>query len=615
MAVPSYTTDLTTLAIGSITVDVGAWDESTDAGWDTGGAMVDDGNLYYNGTKCVSAQMTKDSNGTGASGPATIMYEHTSTVTVPTDGAILIHHMWAAPPALNTIANGGVKILVGNSTTSFGVFFAWNISGSDFLPAPKGGWANYAINPAIGSPDDTVGSPATPYDTFGMAVGATQQARGNPNAVNAVRYGRCESIFQDGDIANGYCTFAGYGDVDSTSTNKWSLIDPVEGGYKYQGLMSLGSTGTSADFRDENVNITIANTINVTSGFNKIEVNNISTNIEWTAVNISTLGTVSKGAFEVVDDAVIKKTDCVFTDMNTFIYQSNSELTNTTYRRCGQITQGSATFDGCAFDNTTAVTAITCDNVTNLDACKFASDGSSHAITITSTGTYDLTNHIFVDYATIDGTTGNEVIYNNSGGAVTLNASGNTGTLSVRNGAGATTTLVINPVTTAITVRDLSTGLIIESARVLVWVTDNANYFYQATVSITGSSTTATVTHTAHGLATGDNVIIEGVENDDDYNGVYIVTVVDVDTYTYTAPDVLNLSPATGTITSTMALISEGTNASGIANDTRSLSANQAIGGRIRKSTTSPYYKQGVISGTVSSTNGFSATVQLVGDE
>ena len=69
MAVPSYTTDLTTIATGDLNVDAGTWDESTDAGWDTAGSMVDDQNLYYNNSECVSAQYTKDGSGSGAAGP------------------------------------------------------------------------------------------------------------------------------------------------------------------------------------------------------------------------------------------------------------------------------------------------------------------------------------------------------------------------------------------------------------------------------------------------------------------------------------------------------------------------------------------------------------------
>ena len=420
MAAPAYTTDLTTLAIGSISVDAGTWSESTDAGWDTGGSMVDDSNLYYNGTACVSAQLTKDASGTGATGPASIMYEHTSTVTVPTDGAVLIHHLWAAPPALNTIANGGVHIMGGNSP---GIFDARDISGSDFLPAPKGGWANYAINPGIGTPDDTVGGGATtPFDTFGMAVSATAQARGNPNAVNAVRYGRCESRFTDGDIANGYATFEGYGDVDATSTNKWSLIDPVEGGYKFQGLMSLGLTATSVDFRDSNVNISIANTIAVTSPFNAIEVHNATSNVEWTAINITALGTVSKGTFEMIDNATVAKTDCVFTDMNTFIYQSNATLTTTTYRRTGQVTQSGATFDACKFDSLTSAVSLVVDSLADVTDCTFTSDGSNHAIDL-GTVSVDVSmswGNYTSGYAVAHGATGNEAILVSVDSGITL---------------------------------------------------------------------------------------------------------------------------------------------------------------------------------------------------
>ena len=447
MAAPSYTTDLTTLAIGSITVDAGTWDESAHADWDTGGAMVDDGNLYYNGSKCVSAQLTKDSNGSGALGPATIMYNHTSSVTIPTDGAALIHHLWAAPPALNPIATGGIIILIGNSLS---VFFGWKISGSDVAPAPRGGWANYAINPAIASPDYTIGAPATPYSMVGIGVAATAQARGNPNACNAVRYGRCESRFTAGDLSNGYATFAGYGAVDSIITNKWNLIDPVEGGFKFQGLMSLGLAATSVDFRDSNKSITIANTIKVTANFNKIEVHNASSNIAWTAISISALGTISKGKFEAVDNATIAFTNCTFTDMDTFIFQSNSTITGTTFRRCGLITKGGASITDSFIESSASSASVITDNLTNLTGNNFTSDGSNHAVELTSIGSGSMTwDNNTSGYATgstgspvTPTSTGNEDIYVNvASGTLTINVSSGATTPSIRS-AGATVNVV-----------------------------------------------------------------------------------------------------------------------------------------------------------------------------
>lgn len=64
--------------------------------------------------------------------------------------------------------------------------------------------------------------------------------------------------------------------------------------------------------------------------------------------------------------------------------------------------------------------------------------------------------------------------------------------------------------------------------------------------SISRASTTATVTATAHGFTTGDQVNIRGADQTD-YNGDYIVTVTDANTFTYTVSG-SPATPATGTI-------------------------------------------------------------------
>jgi hypothetical protein len=64
--------------------------------------------------------------------------------------------------------------------------------------------------------------------------------------------------------------------------------------------------------------------------------------------------------------------------------------------------------------------------------------------------------------------------------------------------------------------------------------------------SITRASTTATVTATAHGFTTGDQVNIRGADQSD-YNGDFIVTVTDANTFTYTVSG-SPATPATGTI-------------------------------------------------------------------
>lgn len=73
--------------------------------------------------------------------------------------------------------------------------------------------------------------------------------------------------------------------------------------------------------------------------------------------------------------------------------------------------------------------------------------------------------------------------------------------------------------------------------------------FPPAAVTITRSGTTATVSHTAHRLLTGNEVAISGA-TPTAYNGVFSITKVDADSYTFSISQ-SPATPATGDITST----------------------------------------------------------------
>ena len=195
----------------------------------------------------------------------------------------------------------------------------------------------------------------------------------------------------------------------------------------------------------------------------------------------------------------------------------------------------------------------------------------------------------------------------------TISLVGCTGTITYKKArSGDTVNFVIDPATFSVTVKDIDTGAVIVGARVLVLVSSGVNFPYQAPVTITSSSTTATVAHTAHGLASNDNVLISGA-SPDTYNGAFTITVTGVDSYQYTLPASAT-SPATGTIKATMALINKDTNGSGVASDSRTYpSANQPVMGWVRLATGS-YYKQQPISETINKTTGLAVTVQLIPD-
>ncbi len=229
---------------------------------------------------------------------------------------------------------------------------------------------------------------------------------------------------------------------------------------------------------------------------------------------------------------------------------------------------------------------------------------------IDTAGTYNFTD------CTFDGSGTNEVETTHASGTVTINLSGVTVTSGgfgvTETGAGAV--VVNNNVTVTVNVKD-NTGANLQNARVLVEADTGgpAGFPSDASVTITRSGSTASVSHTAHGMADGDTVIIRG-SNQIEYNGIFTITNTTTNAYDYTVtgtPD----TPATGTITCTREINNGLTNASGdLTTTTFNYTADVPIRGLARKSSASPRFKTFSFTGTISST-GFSNSVRLILDE
>jgi hypothetical protein len=251
----------------------------------------------------------------------------------------------------------------------------------------------------------------------------------------------------------------------------------------------------------------------------------------------------------------------------------------------------------------------------NIDNCDFTSDGTGHAIELTSAhagSSYTIVGCTYTGYASIDGSTGDEVIYNNSGGAVTITISGGD-TPTVMNGTSASTTIVSGAVTVQVTAKTAA-GANVENARVLVKASDDTGPFpFDETVTIVNSGTTATVTHTGHGMLNLDKISIEGASLGAN-NGVFTTTWISVNSYSYTMSSAPGSSP-TGTIKATFVALSGLTNGSGVISTSRVYTSDQPVVGWARKSSATPYYKSAPIVGDVDSVDGFNATGILISDE
>lgn len=210
----------------------------------------------------------------------------------------------------------------------------------------------------------------------------------------------------------------------------------------------------------------------------------------------------------------------------------------------------------------------------------------------------------------------------NSLASIHIRYNGSADTLTLRNTNGADCSIVSAPfggavnlrteTTVKVTANDANTLGDIQDARVLMLAATGGDLPFEDSVSITRSATTATVTHTAHGLVSGNKVLIVGADQIE-YTGVHTITVTGANSYTYTVSGTPTF-PATGTITATSVIVSDTTDVNGEVSVTFDYSGDQPITGRIRKGTSSPYYKSAPFVGTLTST-GFDEIVFMVSDE
>lgn len=431
MAAASYTTDLTDITSSFTT----GWNLITEGGGGQNAITAPETDDFVQGTESVSRNPFSSSI-------RGIMYDNGSTVTVASGEAVFFWWKADVAQALDTKAGGGVRLAMGSGLTAYRQYY---VAGSDTYT--YGGWRCVPIDPTNAGDLDrgTPGNP--PYQYYGVAfdVPATGPSKGFPFKIDMVRHGRL-LIVTDGDLANGYATFAGAGTTNNTISNQWGLFQDVGGSYLHQGLFQMGTGATAVDFRDANRVINIADTEFVGTGFNGYEINNASSNVEWTNINISALGTNARGNFVINNNATVSWDGCAFTDVGTFsLGGTNTTVDGCTFRATDQITLNGSDLINSRIENNRAASSVLASDLATITGNTFVSDGSNHAVELDSIGTGTMTwDNVAINYATgtagspvTPTSTGNETIYvnANSSSDLTINVSPGATTPSIRVGA------------------------------------------------------------------------------------------------------------------------------------------------------------------------------------
>jgi len=388
MAVSTYTTNLTDVYAGA----------GSTAGWSAlgGGAsgLNAETDYFIQGTGMTSK------NAFASSRKGMILNDGTDRAsTIGTDGAVLMWCTHATPNSLDTIANGGLTLLVGSGTSAYK---HWYVGGSDTIEFM--GWVLAAVNPSETTDEADAGSPTAVEDHFGMLFDLPSggPTKGAPNAIDAIRVGRCDLIYEFGTGADPEATFdlavADKGDV----TDRLGLIQENNGSFFCSGLHQLGTATNAVEFTDSNKTMFWRDHPAVTAPFNTVDIDNSSSVINMTSISWKALGTKSPGTWTTSADATVNLTTCTFIDWGAFTFDSNTTADTCTFLGTGLITLGESdvsgsTFsaptvaadEGAVFDDRTTSGTTALAELTNTTFVK--GTNAHHAIRFGANVTHDLT--------------------------------------------------------------------------------------------------------------------------------------------------------------------------------------------------------------------------------
>jgi len=455
MTVPAYTNDLTTIVDFDGTPGSPSVSEPA-APWADGRQPAVDTDYPIQGTSHCSLVM----NTTGKAGA---VCSNAGSFSWTSGHYLFGWIIWLAPGAIAERASGGLVIICGSSTSVYKVFY---VGGKSFGLYPYGGWQNFAVDPTM-TPSEVYGSPTAFYIVGGGANVLSQVSKGSPFGFDAFRYGRGTFRIAGGSSGDGYATFTGMATANDAVSARWGLFQSVQGTYKYKGLMYFGY-GAPTEFVDSNKSITIDEMIFVQSDFNRIEFHNASSVIDWTNISFNSIATISPGQLEVVDNCALTFDSCTFQNMDTFIFQSSSNVLNTNFVKCKLITSGGGIFTGTKVLQSAVATDasafgwnVAVDTDGYLDDMVFTKGTAAHhAINLGASAPVEITLR-GLDFSGFSASNeqNDSVLYiSRTDSPITINAIGCTGTVSYKRAGSNTVTVAVNPITLRVKVQDRNTS-------------------------------------------------------------------------------------------------------------------------------------------------------------
>lgn len=395
---------------------------------------------------------------------------------------------------LNTGAtNSGLMLRVTDGSSNY---TQWHVDGADTW---DGSWKNFVLD--LNNSANVHSSSGT-LDLTDVDIFTWYTDNSNSGTIriidntwlDAVRYGNGLTI---NTTASETVDFQDIADNDALTANYYGVLQETSGVLFSQGSIIIGRSGYDTDFDSDGETVYFIDNIVSTAhyfirgdhgGANTTDINIVGlvcktvgssgaefdmSNVSLDSLNVEGSTFIDMGACKFGSGTLktTKFTGCGLGQLD------DCTATNTSWKLCSSVEildTGSAT--DCVFDNSPDPESVITGDLSKVTDCDFTSDGSNHAVKLTSVGdgTMDWKNYL-TSYASSDGSTGNEAIYVNVGsGTLTINVPAGYDTPSIRT-AGATVTVISGQVTTTITVKN-SAGSVIVGAMVYAITESTGTY-------------------------------------------------------------------------------------------------------------------------------------------
>jgi len=365
----------------------------------------------------------------------------------------------------DTKANGGFRIVLGDGSLTG----TWYVGGG----LANLGWNCFVIDPAstptTGSAinEASVNSIGVQFKTLTSVVGASTN-----NCFWDFVYVATSFKFTSG--ASDAITLATI-ETSMAASAYGCIIKEKSGTFLAQGRFIFGDNDAalSIDFEDENAVLSFPENSFILAGGYSITVAGNSTgttNFSYTGGLIKSNGVAFP--FDVSDTDIDSCTlyGATLLKAAAVTLASGTNVENTVFNGCGQISPNLSTFVGCNVTKTTSsVGGLLWVDSWNVTSCSFVSNVAAIQITDGDPATKTFNSLTF--------TSNTDDVNNTSGIPLTINNIDSNATTY----SGTSVTFVNNPVTTLITVKSLSTGSVIEGARVYL-VADSGGPLSEGTV-------------------------------------------------------------------------------------------------------------------------------------